>query len=236
MRKRSIFGWIRVIVLNTLIYAFLFTVLQVFVLKFVPIVVTPLMVKRSIEFRKDDGFRTHKKWVPIEDINISLAKSVIASEDNLFLTHKGFDWDAIHKEIDKSRETGKRARGCSTISQQTAKNVFTLGDRNMLRKGVEAYYTVLIEKIWGKKRILEVYLNVIEMGKGIYGAEAAAQEFFGKDASRLTLDESALITAALPNPIKMNVPKPGPYMHKRQGQIVSLVPKLDYSLLENETK
>lgn len=211
---------------------FLFTVLQVVVLKWVPVWYTPLMLKRSIEFRGDDTFSTRKKWVPLEEISKNLPKALITSEDNLFFTHDGFAWEDIRKELEHSKKAGRQARGCSTISQQTAKNVFTSGNRSFLRKGIEMYYTFLIEKIWGKRRILEVYLNVIETGRGIYGAEAAAQEFFNKSASKLTLSESALIAACLPNPLKRNVAKPSSYMLKRRSQISSLSKNLDWKNLD----
>ena len=141
--------------------------------KWLPVYVTPLMVQRSIEFRHDDSFHTHKVWKSYRNISPELARAVIASEDNLFEAHGGFDWKAI-RQAREEFESGKRSRmrGASTISQQTAKNVFLLPSRSFIRKGLEAYFTVLIEFIWGKERILEVYLNVAEMGKGIYGAEA----------------------------------------------------------------
>lgn len=215
-----------------LVFSLLFlSVLQVVVLKWVPVRCTPLMVKRSIEYRSDKDFKTRKKWVPYEEISAELSKAVIASEDNLFGVHKGFDWKAIESELERHQKTGKRLRGRSTISQQTAKNVFTFGDRSYFRKAVEVYYTFLIEKIWGKKRILEVYLNVIETGKGVYGAEATAQHFFGKPASKLSRADAALIAAVLPSPLQRNLAKPSSYMLRRRSQIQNLIPKLDYSFL-----
>ena len=148
-----------------------------------------------------------------------------SSEDNLFLDHNGFDIEQIQKARDEA-EKGKRVRGASTISQQTAKNVFLLPTKSYIRKGIEAYFTLLIEWIWGKERIMEVYLNSIEMGDGIYGAEAVAQAHFKKPAARLSAGEAALIAASLPNPRKFNSGKPSPYMLKRQGQILSLMGKL----------
>ena len=149
----------------------------------------------------------------------------VASEDNLFLDHNGFDIEQIQKARDEA-EKGKRVRGASTISQQTAKNVFLLPTKSYIRKGIEAYFTLLIEWIWGKERIMEVYLNSIEMGDGVYGAEAVAQAHFKKPAARLSAGEAALIAASLPNPRKFNSGKPSPYMLKRQGQILSLMGKL----------
>jgi len=204
------------------------TVLWVLVLKWVPVVVTPLMISRSIEYRSDDSFRTHKKWRSYEKISPEMAKAVIASEDNLFAEHNGFDWKEMKKAIDEHRTKGKKLRGASTISQQTAKNVFLFPSRTIIRKAFEAYFTVLIEWIWGKERILEVYLNVAEMGKGIYGAEAAAQELFGKKASELTRHEASLITACLPNPLERHADKPSKYVSSRAAQIRALIPKIAY--------
>ena len=203
------------------------SVLWVLVLKWVPVLVTPLMVSRSIEYRSSPGFHTHKKWVPYSRISPWLAKAVIAGEDNKFFTHKGFDWDEIDNALQDHR-AGKKLRGASTISQQTAKNVFLLPARSFLRKGFEAYFTVLIEWIWGKERILEVYLNVAEMGLGIYGAEAAAGQFFGCHASELTRRQSCLVAACLPSPLNHNPVNPGPYTSSRAGSISSLIGKLSY--------
>ena len=163
--------------------------------------------------------------MPLKQIAQPLVQAVVASEDNLFLDHDGFDMIQIQKAR-ADAEKGKRVRGASTISQQTAKNVFLWPGRTYLRKGIEAYFTVLIEWIWGKERIMEVYLNSIEMGDGIYGAEAVAQAHFKKPAYKLTKAEAALIAATLPNPRKFNSAKPSPYMLKRQTKIMSLMGKL----------
>ncbi len=204
------------------------TVIWVLALKWVPVYCTPLMVSRSIEYRADESFETHKKWRSYDRISPELAKAVIASEDNLFAEHNGFDWKEMRKAIDDHQEKGKRLRGASTISQQTAKNVFLRPRRSFIRKGLEAYFTVLIEWIWGKERIMEVYLNVVEMGRGIYGAEAAAQQLFGKNASKLTGYESSLIAACMPNPIKRHADRPSQYVSSRAADIRSLIPKLAY--------
>lgn len=220
-----------------LITAFIIlSILQVLILKWMPFWLTPLNIKRAIEMRDDKSFHIRKKWVPLEEISPNMIKAVIASEDNLFVVHRGFDWNSIEKELDKKKNSGKRVRGCSTISQQTAKNAFTFGGRNLARKAIEAYYTFLIEKIWGKRRIMEVYLNIIEMGRGIFGAEAAAEQLFGKSAAKLSLNESALIAACLPNPQQRNAAKPTSYLRKRQGQIVALVPKIDFKFLKEWEK
>ena len=183
-----------------------------------PVYITPLMITRSIE--NDDEMQ--HKWVPIEEISENMALAVVSSEDNLFMSHLGFDFDQIQKAIEEAEKTG-RQRGASTISQQTAKNVFLWNGRSWVRKGLEAYFTVLIELIWGKERIMEVYLNSIEMGPGIYGAEAVAQAHFGKSASKLTRREAALIAATLPNPLKYSSKNPSKYMRKRQRQITRLM-------------
>ena len=158
----------------------------------------------------------------------ALIQAVIASEDNLFCEHKGFDWQEMKKMYAQHQEKGKKIRGCSTISQQTAKNVFTWGTSTWARKIFEAYFTFLIEKIWGKERILEVYLNVAEMGKGIYGAEAAALEYYGCHAADLNRSQSIAIAVCLPNPIRFNPRVKSSYLSERQAQIRSLIPKLEY--------
>lgn len=203
------------------------SVLYVLILKWVPVWVTPIMLSRAVEFRQDPDFHTQKKWVKLEDISPELIKAVMTSEDNLFCQHHGFDFKAI-KLAAKENKEGKRFRGGSTISQQTAKNVFTFHKRTWWRKGVESYFTILIEFIWGKERIMEVYLNVIETGKGIYGAQAAARTFFNKDASKLTRRESALIAACLPSPLKRNAGKPSKYVSSRASSISRMIPNLSY--------
>ena len=205
----------------------LLSVLLVLALKWVPVWVTPIMVSRSIEYRSDPDFQTRKKWCAIEDISPELMKAVITSEDNLFCQHKGFDRKAIETAMREKKE-GKRVRGASTISQQTAKNVFTLHRRTMWRKVVEGWFTVLIEMIWGKERIMEVYLNVAEMGKGVYGAQAAAQTYFGKDAAALTRREAATLAACLPNPLGRNPSKPSSYVSSRAAKISRMIPNLNY--------
>jgi monofunctional biosynthetic peptidoglycan transglycosylase len=227
--KQSIFKRLLKLLLIKIPLAFIaLSVLWVLVLRWVPVWVTPLMISRSIEYRGDDSFQTHKSWQRYENISPELAKAVIASEDNLFVEHHGFDWKEMKKAIDDHQVRGKRLRGASTISQQTAKNVFLIPSRSFIRKGFEAYFTVLIELLWSKERILEVYLNVAEMGKGIYGAEAAAQEIFGKPAADLTRREASLIAACLPNPIQRQAGKPSAYVSKRAGQIRALIPKIAY--------
>lgn len=196
------------------------SILSVIIMRWVPIPSTPLMGIRALENKFDgkDMICSHD-WVPIEAISPNLQKAVIASEDANFLTHHGFDFTAIQKAM-KSNEKGRKLKGGSTISQQTAKNVFLWQGRSYIRKGFEAYFTVLIELFWGKKRIMEVYLNSIEMGNGVYGAEAASRYWYRKSASELTKQEAAGIAAILPNPRKFKATHSSSYTNKRKGRIV----------------
>lgn len=192
---------------------------MVLLFKFVPVPFTPLMAIRAIE-QKLDGkeMRSSHDWVSIEEISPNLQKAVIASEDGNFLTHSGFDFKAIQKAM-KSNEKGKKLKGGSTISQQTAKNVFLWQGRSYLRKGLEAYYTVLIELIWSKERVMEVYLNSIEMGDGVYGAQAASKHWYHKDAKNLSRLEAAGIAAILPNPRKFKPVNSSNYINRRKARI-----------------
>lgn len=199
--------------------------------KFVPVPFTPLMVIRAIENKMagKEIYFSHD-WESLDNISVNLQKAVIASEDGTFLKHNGFDFVAMQKAY-KSNERGRRIKGGSTISQQTAKNVFLWQGRSYLRKGLEAYFTVLIETIWGKKRIMEVYLNSIEMGDGVYGAQAAAEHWYRKDASNLTPIQAAGIAAILPNPRKYSATSSSSYINRRKAKIVRVmrhVGKLEY--------
>lgn len=202
----------------------------VLLFKFVPVPFTPLMGIRALEHNAagKDMVCSHD-WVPIDEISLNLQKAVIASEDGRFLEHWGFDFEAMQKAF-KNNQKGKRLKGGSTISQQTAKNVFLWQGRSYVRKGLEAYYTVLIELIWGKKRIMEVYLNSIEMGDGVYGAEAAAKHWYRKDAASLTRYEAAGIAAILPNPRKYKASNSSSYINRRKAKISREIGyvKLDY--------
>ena len=199
--------------------------------KFVPVPFTPLMVTRAIEMKFDGKEMVcNHDWVPIEDISKNLQKAVIASEDGTFLTHHGFDFIAMKMAL-KNNQKGKKIKGGSTISQQTAKNVFLWQGRSYIRKGFEAYFTLLIEIIWGKERIMEVYLNSIEMGDGIYGAQAATEYWYRKGASSLTPREAAGIAAILPNPRKYKATNSTVYINKRKGRIVKVmrhIGKIEY--------
>ncbi len=191
--------------------------------KFVPVPFTPLMLIRAIENKtasKENNF-SHD-WEPIQNISVNLQKAVIASEDGTFLIHNGFDFKAMQKAY-TSNERGRRIKGGSTISQQTAKNVFLWQGRSYLRKGLEAYFTVLIELIWGKERIMEVYLNSIEMGDGVYGAQAAAKHWYRKDAANLTPIQAAGIAAILPNPRRFSATSSSSYINGRKAKIVRIM-------------
>ena len=219
---KKIFIWIG----RILLFLFISSVLMVVVYKYVPVHYTPLMFIRMAEQKKKgEKTKLEHTWVPLNRIAQPLVQAVIASEDNLFEENGGFDFDQIQKAREDAKE-GKRLRGASTISQQTAKNVFLWPGRSFMRKGLEAYFTLLIEWIWGKERIMEIYLNSIEMGKGIYGAEAVAKAHFNKKAYQLTKQEAALIAASLPNPLVYNSGNPSAYLRKRQAKIISLMGKL----------
>lgn len=214
--------WVR----NLLIFLFVSSILAVVAYKYIPVYYTPLMFMRLYEQKKEGkDFKLKHQWVPLSQIAQPLVQAVVASEDNLYLEHNGFDIEQIQKAREEA-EQGKRVRGASTISQQTAKNIFLLPTKSYIRKGVEVYFTFLIEWIWGKERIMEVYLNSIEMGDGIYGAEAVANLHFDKQAYQLTQADAALIAATLPNPRRFNSAKPSAYMQKRQSKILSLMGKM----------
>lgn len=197
--------------------------------KFVPVPFTPLMAIRYFENSEDGkNIETKHDWVPLEDISKNLQKAVIASEDGRFFEHSGFDFEAIQKAA-VGNFKGKKLKGGSTITQQTAKNVFLWQGRSYIRKGLEVYYTFLIELIWGKERILEVYLNSIEMGDGIYGAQAATQYWYKRDCKSLTRMQAAGIAAILPNPRRFK-PNGSAYISRKQAKIARyiLMTKLKY--------
>jgi len=209
------------ILFKTLFWAFVASVFIVVVFKWVPVPITPLMLIRHTQ---DPSKQNHEgwehDWVPIESISTNLQLAVICSEDQLFVKHNGFDIEAIEKAFDNNKK-GKNIRGASTISQQTAKNVFLWPSRSWLRKGLEAYFTFLIELVWSKERIMEVYLNSIEMGPGIYGAEAASHYWFKKSAANLTRQEAATIAAILPSPLRYRANPATPYIQGRKTWIVN---------------
>lgn len=197
------------------------SIFSVVIFRFVPVPVTPLMLIRCVEqvFSSDD-LRMKHDWVSIDEISKNLSLAVVCSEDQNFMNHSGFDMKAIERSVDAVKRGVKRVKGASTISQQTAKNVFLWPGRSWIRKGFEVYFTILIEFVWSKERIMEVYLNSIEMGNGIYGAEAAANFYWKTSAKNLSRTQAAAIAAILPNPLKYSANPPGPYVQERIGWIV----------------
>jgi len=187
--------------------------LCVLALRFVAPVTSAFMVERrlSAAAHGEHDFVLKYQWIPFNKVSTDLPIALVAAEDQKFPTHHGFDLQAIADALDDAEE-GERLRGASTISQQTAKNLFLWNGRSFVRKGLEAYFTVLIELTWPKRRILEVYLNIAEFGDGIYGAEAAARQFFGKPAAQLGAHESALLASVLPNPKKLRADRPSAYV------------------------
>ncbi|HUH74225.1 MAG TPA: monofunctional biosynthetic peptidoglycan transglycosylase [Chitinophagales bacterium] len=201
--------------------SFLFiTFVWVLIYKFVPIPITMTMVSNSIEnMGTDEPVFFEKDWKSLDQISAQYIKAVIASEDQKFYLHNGFDMEAIEKAIEHNSRNADRIKGGSTISQQTAKNAFLWQGRSYIRKGLEVYFTLLIELLWSKERIMEVYLNIAEMGNGIYGVQAASLHYFNKDAIDITKSEAALVAAILPSPKKYSAKNPGPYVRKRQQWI-----------------
>jgi len=189
--------------------------LGVAVFRIVPPPITELMVQRLIQ-----GYGWDYQWRPLSRMSPALADAAVASEDARFCSHHGFDFQAMEKAMrHNERRPNGRVKGGSTISQQTAKNVFLWPGRSYVRKGIEAWYTVLIEALWGKRRIMEVYLNVVEFGPGLYGAQAASQHYFHEDASQLSPAQAAHLISVLPDPLKWRVAAPGAYVAKRSRRI-----------------
>lgn len=215
--------WLR----NILIFFFTSTILAVVILKYIPVYITPLMLIRAVEQMIDGETPViNHEWVPLDKISHHLPQAVMASEDNLFLKHSGFDLEQIQKAQIEAQE-GKRQRGASTISQQTARNVFLWQHRSWFRKGLEAYFTFLIEKIWGKQRIMEVYLNSIEMGRGIYGAKAVARLNFNTTPDQLTKSQCAYIAVSLPNPLHRDSAHPSSKMRRMHNTILKRMNQID---------
>lgn len=197
------------------------SLLWVLVYRVVSPPVTPLML-----IRRAEGYGITKTWEPLSRISPYLIRAAMAGEDAKFCRHHGFDWQAIHQDWRRYERGRGRLRGASTISMQTAKNVFLWPGRDWIRKGFEAYFTVLVELIWGKRRIMETYLNVVEWGPGVYGAEAAAEYYFHRPASSLTEDEATRLAAILPDPLRWSASRPGPYVRARSAFIRANIPDL----------
>jgi len=197
------------------------TSVAVFLLRWLNPVTSAFMLTARVQavINRDTSYRTNYRWVSLEQISPHAALAVIASEDQLFPFHNGFDLNSIREAV-RASERGKRLRGASTISQQVAKNLFLWSGRSFVRKALEAWFTVLIEAMWPKERILEVYLNVIQLGKGLYGVEAASQRYFHKPAARLSSSEAALLAAVLPNPIRLRIDNPSRYVLTQRDRIL----------------
>ena len=220
------------IIFKSVLWFFVITIFLVIFFKWVPVPFTPLMITRAFEDRAKtkSEYQLRHDWVPIEDMSVNAQKAVIASEDGTFVDHNGFDFKAMQLAY-KNNSKGKKLKGGSTISQQTAKNVFLWQGRSYLRKALEAYFTFLIEIIWGKERIMEVYLNSIEMGDGVFGIEAATQFWYSKPCKSLTKREAAGIAAILPNPRKFKANKSTSYIENRKTKIMKrmgYIRKLDF--------
>lgn len=207
-------------IFKILLWLLVFSVVWVLIYKWVPVPITPLMLIRNFEqVQEDKPSGWEHDWVSIDEISDHLELAVVCSEDQNFLKHNGFDMKAIQKAYDDNQK-GKKLKGASSISQQTAKNVFLWPERSWLRKGLETYFTFLIELFWSKERIMEVYLNSIEMGPGIYGAEAASHYWFKKSAKQLSKSEAAAIAAVLPSPLRYRANPASSYMAGRKIWIV----------------
>lgn len=231
-------GRLWTILWKTCIAFFVVSIASVIIYRWVPVPVTPLMLIRDVEQMGDGkGVTMEHDWVSLKEISPKLQLAVVCSEDQNYLKHFGFDIGAIKKAMEENEE-GKRIRGGSTITQQTAKNVFLWQGRSYLRKGLEAWFTLLIEVFWSKERIMEVYLNSIEMGNGVYGAEAASQHWFHKSAKKLTKDEAAAIAAILPNPLRLKANPPSTYVNNRKAWIKQQMNfwgnKLDYDKYKDD--
>ena len=214
---KSVLKWIIFVILGCVALS----VLAVLSLRWIDPPTSAFMLETRLVARSggDRTYRTDYEWVNLERISPHAAIAVIASEDQQFPFHAGFDLNSIRESV-RASEKGKKLRGASTISQQVAKNLFLWNGRSFVRKGVEAWMTVLIEFTWPKERILEVYLNIVELGRGIYGMEAAARRFYHKPAARLTSSEAAVLAAVLPNPIRMHADRPSAYVLERRDWIL----------------
>ncbi len=212
--------------LKILVALVLVSILAIVALRWIPPPTTAVILERRasalVHLR---SYHVAHHWVGWNRISSQATVAVVAAEDQHFAEHHGFDLDSIQKALD-DHERGRRLRGASTISQQVAKNVFLWSGRSFVRKGLEAYFTLLIELTWPKRRILEVYLNSVELGEGVFGVEAASQKFFHKPASRLRPDEAALLAAVLPNPLRFRVDRPSAYVEERRGWILDQMSQL----------
>ncbi|MDI1235504.1 MAG: monofunctional biosynthetic peptidoglycan transglycosylase [bacterium] len=220
--KYFVWAFLWRLIKKIIFWFFASTIGIVLIYKWVPVPVTFLMLQRCTEQKAEgESMKLQKDWVPLDEISPYLQLAVVCAEDQNYLKHNGFSYTAIEKAMaynEKMEEKGsEKRRGASTISQQTAKNVFLWPSRSWVRKGLEVYFTFLIETLWSKERIMEVYLNVIELGNGVYGAEAAAQNYLHKSAAKLSSSEAALVAVVLPSPRKFSIAHPSAYTKKRQS-------------------
>ena len=214
-KSKTVFRKILRVVKYLAIFFFASTILVTILYKWVNPPLTPLML-----IRKAEGYDINKKWKDLNEMSTNMPLAALAAEDPNFPKHYGFDFGALQKAYEHNQKDEKRIKGGSTISQQTAKNVFLWPHRDYIRKGLEAYFTVLIELIWGKERIMEVYLNIVETGPGIYGCEAASQFYFKKSSSKLSKPEAAAIICVLPSPRKYKVLNPSPRLMNHRNAVV----------------
>jgi monofunctional biosynthetic peptidoglycan transglycosylase len=224
--SNKLWGIVRKFMFRMFVFFFAFSIISVVLLRWLPVRYTTLMLVRYIENIENDDYRNIRKWTPIDQISENVILAVIAAEDGRFMEHFGIDWDAVKKARKHNKIYGTRL-GASTITQQTAKNIYLLPSHILssniltllLRKAPEAYFSFLMEIFWSKKRIVEVYLNIIEVGDGLYGIETAAQTYFGKSASELSINEASQIASILPNPRKLNINKPTEELKEKQRKI-----------------
>ena len=232
MAKGNKIKWTLMAMLRLFLFFVAFTITPVIIYKFMPPPVTPLMFLRALDNKMEgDSLQLSYKWVSIDEMSPNLYQAAVAAEDDQFMTHNGFDLEAMQLAFESNQKSETKIKGGSTISQQTSKNVFLWPHRDYLRKGMEAWFTVLIEQIWGKERIMETYLNVVELGDGVYGVEAASQKYFKKPASKLTKSEAAALIAVLPNPHIYKVLNPSVYTQRYKYAIVTrmgLMPKVKF--------
>jgi monofunctional glycosyltransferase len=213
-------------VFQAIVIVLIGSVLATLSLRWISPPTTAVMIQRRVEaWRSDHAYRVDYRWAPWNRISPQAALAVIAAEDQNFPTHHGFDFDSIQKALD-AHDRGQRLRGASTISQQVAKNMFLWSGRSFVRKGLEAYFTAVIELTWSKRRILEVYLNIVELGDGVFGVEAASLRYFRKPASNLGPEEAALLAAVLPNPLRLKASAPSAYVEERRAWILQQMGQL----------
>ncbi len=230
-KLKPFFKKVGLFIAKSVLYFFLFSVLLTLVYRFVNPPITWLMFQRWTF----EGYSLDKDWVDIDELPSYVPMAMVTAEDQKFFQHNGFDFQAIEKAMKyNEKKAGKKIKGGSTISQQTAKNVFCWPQRSWVRKGFETYFTFLIEMLWPKKRILEVYINVVELGQGVYGVEAASQRFWNKPSDRISRNQAALLAAVLPRPLKYNAQRPGAYVQRRASRIARQIGNFPAVYLQKE--